>query len=312
MRTASGGLRRVFSGLPKWCGLALAMGSMASELGAVPGSAIQAESEVRREQLQFEKLLSWASGQPWERLPMGSRIEAVARQFLGVPYASKSLEDPGLEERLVVDFDRMDCVTFFENVVAFSRVLGSPRPSLEGFKAELQRMRYRDGVIAGFPSRLHYLTDHLRNNERNHLVRNITLEVGGGLTRLDRRSLHFMSTHPEAYPALASGGAVLDGIRSMEADLNRVGGRSYIPKAKVRQVEARIQTGDIVAITTNIQGLDCSHVGLALRGEKGRIRLIHASPITGKVTLSQEPLAEYLARNAAQTGIILARPLEAR
>ena len=47
------------------------------------------------------------------------------------------------------------------------------------FIKNLETIRYRNGVLDGYPSRLHYFTDWIRNNEQKGLVRDITSELGG-------------------------------------------------------------------------------------------------------------------------------------
>ena len=69
-----------------------------------------------------------------------------------------------------------------------------------------------------------------------------------------------------------------------------------------------IQTGDIIALTSAIKGLDITHTGFAIRKEDGRIHLLHASS-KGKVEISELPLADYLQGIKHNTGIIVARPL---
>ena len=69
-------------------------------------------------------------------------------------------------------------------------------------------------------------------------------------------------------------------------------------------------SGDIIGITTNIDGLDVSHTGIAIRLEDGLIHFLHA-PLKGhKVEITDITLAEYVLNNEHQTGIYVARPLE--
>ena len=70
-----------------------------------------------------------------------------------------------------------------------------------------------------------------------------------------------------------------------------------------------LMTGDIVGVTTAIEGLDCAHAGLCYRDQAGRLRLLHASTTRRAVILDEE-LATYLGRVSTHTGIMVARPLE--
>ena len=67
-----------------------------------------------------------------------------------------------------------------------------------------------------------------------------------------------------------------------------------------------LKDGDIIAITTNIPGLDVVHLGLACY-EKGVLKLLHASSTQKMVVVSQEPLAQMLKRNKKFTGIRVLR-----
>ena len=82
----------------------------------------------------------------------------------------------------------------------------------------------------------------------------------------------------------------------------------FIPKKKIRQIENQIQDGDIILFTSSKHNLDIAHEGFAQRGADGRIYVIHASSVKGKVILSERPLAEYCARVKTQSGIMVIRP----
>jgi len=78
-----------------------------------------------------------------------------------------------------------------------------------------------------------------------------------------------------------------------------------------RQATAQplLKTGDIVGVTTSIDGLDCAHAGLCYRDASGVLRLLHGSTTQKAVILDAE-LATYLGRVSTHTGIMVARPLE--
>jgi hypothetical protein len=80
----------------------------------------------------------------------------------------------------------------------------------------------------------------------------------------------------------------------------------FIPKKTLRRLEHRIHDGDLIAITTNIEGLDVQHVGLAAR-VKNRIHLLHASSLERKVAFSKKTLYRYLMQSRARSGIMVAR-----
>lgn len=66
----------------------------------------------------------------------------------------------------------------------------------------------------------------------------------------------------------------------------------------------------MIAITTNLSGLDIGHVGVAVKMDDGRIHFMHAPLVGAKVEISENPLPGYLAKVKKHTGIIVLRPVE--
>src|SRR2546427_604842 len=120
--------------------------------------------------------------------------------------------------------------------------------------------------------------------------------------------VNFMSTHPEAYRQLTANPDLVRKIARVEAEIN-ARELQYVPREKVAAAQPRLMTGDIIGVTTTIDGLDCAHAGFCYRDEGGTVRLLHAST-TQKAVLLDEELATYLARVPTHTGIMVARPLE--
>lgn len=224
----------------------------------------------------------------------------VGKDFLGTPYVAKTLE-LGNKEQLVIDLQGLDCTTFLENVVVFSRLTKKNSLDFESFQQELELIRYRNGKQGSYPSRLHYFTEWIANNEQKGLIKDITGEIGGSPYP---KQINFMSTHRSAYSQLSSD-AFLKEIKLAENRLNQMK-RFYIPKANIQSLESGIKSGDLIAITTTIKGLDVSHVGMAIE-KNGRIHLLHASTRSNKVEISDIPLASYLAKSKSQAGIMVCR-----
>ena len=79
-----------------------------------------------------------------------------ARQFLGAPYVAHTLEVNAVgDERLVVNTRELDCTTLVENVVALTLCARNNERDYAAFRKYLRQLRYRQGVIKGYPSRLH-------------------------------------------------------------------------------------------------------------------------------------------------------------
>lgn len=254
-----------------------------------------------------------AVGAGADTLPMGDLMVHVGLGLVGTPYEPGTLEVEG-PERLVIDFGGLDCVTFVENVYAIAAAVKAgvadrldDRGNVEGeYERMLRALRYRGNVIDGYPSRLHYFTEWLLDAEAKQLVVNVTGELGGVV---DDERIDFMSTHPEAYRQLADA-ENLETIRRVEELLSSVP-RRFIPEARIAGVADRIQSGDIIAATSTVPGLDIAHVGLAVRVD-GELRLLHAPLVGDSVELSRRSLAERILSIDSQDGIMVARPLEPR
>jgi hypothetical protein len=175
---------------------------------------------------------------------------------------------------------------------------------MRAYQDLLTRIRYRDGRIDGYPSRLHYFSEWLADNERRGTLDIVTQDLGGVV---DPERITFMSGHRDAYRQLADQ-AFYDEVGRIEDRLNQ-SPRYYIPEQRVGAVADRIQTGDIIAATSTLAGLDVAHTGIAL-WKDGALHLMHA-PLVGKnVEISELPLAERLLNINALDGIMVARPLE--
>jgi hypothetical protein len=235
--------------------------------------------------------------------PIGEVIVELGLSFVGTPYVAHTLEVSG-DERLVVNLSAFDCTTFMENMLVLARCIKRGTTSFTGFKHELQFVRYRGGVIDGYPSRLHYFTDWLDNNCEKGVLRDIGKDLGGEKVR---RGINFMTTHTSAYRQLASPRFV-ERVKTAEERLSEVE-RYYVPKEKVPSAESALQSGDIVGITTSMEGLDVSHTGLVIRQEE-TVKFLHAPLSGGAVEVSKHSFAEYLAERETQTGIVVGRPLE--
>jgi hypothetical protein len=236
--------------------------------------------------------------------PINKVIVEIAKSFLGVEYASDTLEAIG-EERLIINLQALDCVTFYENSLVLARCIKNDTMTFDDYKKELQFVRYRGGIINGYPSRLHYSTDYFYDNEKKCVLKDITKEIGGVPYK---KTVNFMSTHPESYPRLKESPGFMKAIKEIEGEISA---RSiyHIPKANVEKVKTKIKDGDIIGITTFIDGLDCSHTGIAI-WRKGKLRLMHAPVPAQKVQITNTALWEYLEKNKKQAGIIVVRPLE--
>jgi len=236
--------------------------------------------------------------------PINEVVIAIAKSFLGLEYEAQTLEK-GDREKLVVHLTGLDCYTFLETSLVFARCIKEGDTSFANFQRELENIRYRDGELKDYPSRLHYFSDWIYEMDRRGIAKNITKEIGG---EPYEKIVNFMSTHPDSYKRLRENPQFIDEIESTEKEIS-ARKYYYIPQDRIESVEAEINSGDILGITTNIDGLDISHTGIAIRLDDRRIHLLHAPTVGKKVQISEEPLAEYIIGKKFQTGIMVVRPI---
>jgi hypothetical protein len=235
----------------------------------------------------------------------------VGRALVGTRYKSYTLEIDNRIEAPSVNFQGMDCWTFYEIALAFARMLSESEDSWtpEQLLHYTELDRYRGGHCTGeYLSRLHYLEDWLADNDRRGLVEDMTRSLGGSSVPHSAREMTVGWKH---YRYLAHNRALLGPLAQMEA---RVSSRPLyqIPKSRVAGIEGRLRSGDIIGIISRDGPgrYSTSHVGLALRQADGSLHFMHASSPRnyGKVVIDST-ISSYLARYRTDSGILVARPL---
>jgi hypothetical protein len=236
--------------------------------------------------------------------PIGDVMVAIGNSFIGALYKAHTLE-VAQPETLLVNLRDFDCTTYVESCLALARAAKMKHPTVKKFMKQLQYERYRNGKINGYPSRLHYFTDWIYDGQKKGIVKDITRSLGGIPYK---KEIDFMSTHRDAYKQLKNS----DYFNEMKKIENELSKRKlyYIPKDSVAKIQNKLKDGDIIATTTNIPGLDVSHVAMIIKFDNGETRILEAPDVGLRVKLSYVPLSEYLMNNNKQTGIIVARPLE--
>jgi len=266
---------------------------------------------VFKGQDQFNRLVAKAKAGNWKALPIGERTAAVGQALVGTRYKHFTLEIDNRIESPSVNFQGMDCWTFFEIAVGFARMLNEQESNWtpERLLHYIEMDRYRGGECTGdYLSRLHYLEDWLYDNNRRGLVEDLTRDLGG---RSVPHSAREMSTGWRHYRYLASNRSLLGPLARMEAN---VSSRPLyeIPKSKVAGIESKLRSGDIIGVISRERnGLhSTAHVGLALRTSDGVVHFMHASSPSnyGRVVVDSQ-LSKYLYRYGSDSGILVARPL---
>lgn len=258
------------------------------------------DMETDSDSLFFENHVS--DFQKYQELPMGELMIKSAGFFMGKPYVGYTL-DKNDKEELTVNLREFDCTTFVETCVALAGTIKSQDFSFKLYKYLLQMIRYRNGTIDGYPSRLHYMSDWIFNNQDIGVLKDITSELGGVE---DKRKINFMTTHPDSYRQLKNNDPMIKELHSIEAGINERGERYFIPKYNIPEIEKEIKDGDIILFNTTIEGLDYSHIGIAYHNN-GKLTFIHASTRSKSVIKEPGTLYDYCMNSSKCAGITVLR-----
>ena len=229
-----------------------------------------------------------------------------ARQFHAIPYVAHTLEVND-QEQLVVNTRELDCTTLVETVTALTLCVQQEKRQWADYLQMLRTLRYRQGVLNGYISRLHYFTDWILDKQQMGLVSEIQ-QPNPPFTAVQRINVNFMSQHPEYYQALKRNPSLVPVIRQQEQALTGKTFR-YIPKQEVKNTKLMRQTvkdGDIIAITCNKKGLEIAHLGFAVWQRDG-LHLLNASQLHHKVVTEPMTLRQYLGKHKTHTGIRVIR-----
>ena len=225
----------------------------------------QPRSSSRR---RIQKLLSTAGS----NRSAGARIDAVSREFLGLPYSSILIGSAEQPEVFVASLDTFDCVTYIETVLALARASNAAQ-----FAGFLRHLRYDRGRVK-WERRNHYMTQWIRNNRRNGTIRRISAHVP---SRAKTRVLN-----------------VVPGLRASSARFE------CIPKQAIKRLAPQLETGDLIFFASTRKHLDVFHCGLLIRDGE-HLRLRHAS--RSRKSVVEQDLDEFL-KNNRMAGVIVVRP----
>ena len=266
---------------------------------------------VFKGEAKFQRLCDEAASKNWAALPIGQRTVAVGKAITGTPYGNYTLEIDDRIESPSVNFETLDCWTFYETSLAFARLVKCS-PSYwkrEALLHYLELERYRDGRCTGnYLSRMHHLEEVFADNERRGLGQNVTRSLGGVPVR---RNIREMQSAWRQYRYLRSDTSLIPGIAKVEASVSALP-VTYIPRSKVAGMESRLQDGDVLAVATQDSSGYTSHVGLALR-DGANCRFMHAtsSRSKGRCCVVDGRISSYLNDKSSSMGLIVFRPAEA-
>lgn len=244
--------------------------------------------------LLAEAVLSDLAGHAGE--PVTELMVRAGRMLEEQPYVAGTLDER--QEELRIYLTRTDCIIFVETCLALART-ARQGGDFRMFANEIRQSRYRDGSVETYADRLHYTTEWARQGEARGVLQDVTRALGGA--PCDRK-VDYMSAHPGAYPLMDDQAA----IKAAEDRINSEP-RYYIPKSRLDDASGGIRTGDIICMVTSVEGLDVSHVAMAVV-ENGTVRLLHASTGTMKVQVDPRPLPDYVRSRNSILGIQVLRP----
>ena len=268
-------------------------------IGTVLVQGIMAQATYQQtDSLKICQLLSLANRE--------TTVLWFACQFLNIPYVAHTLEVND-DERLVVNTRQLDCTTFVETVTALKLCAQQGKRGFNDYLYILGQLRYRQGRMAGYTSRLHYFTDWIRDKVAMQLVTDIQ-QPNPPFAAIQTVNVNYMSTHPSAYKALKANATLIPEIRAQEQSLTGLKVR-YIPKRLLRNnklLRKAVKDGDILAITCNKKGLEIAHLGFAVWRNDG-LHLLNASMIHKKVVEEPMTLYQYMQKHKTHTGIRVLR-----
>jgi hypothetical protein len=235
---------------------------------------------------------------------LSNEVLTNAVTYLDVPYVAGVLDRDNTEE-LVLNTDELDCTTFVEYAIALALapMKENNYKDEEVFADYVQKLRYRDGKIDGYTSRLHYMTEWAENAIKAGILEDVTAANSRFTMQVQTG---YMTAHPNLYKQLANNADNMQKMRAIEQRLNGTTVH-YIPQESLpNDGYDWIHDGDIIMFTTNEPGLDIAHMGLAFK-ISGKLTLMHASSKDKKVVVSKYTINKMLEDNSKWTGIRVLR-----
>lgn len=233
--------------------------------------------------------------------PTNELIIAAALMRVGEPYVAGTLET--VPEKLIVNIGETDCIIFVESCLAMALNAQKGATDYESLCETIQKLRYRDGIVDGYSSRLHYTSEWIMQGEEMGIFKEITKELSGN--NLSGQKFSYMSSHSDSYKQLKDSPAEIETIRKAEEKLNEFD-YYLIKREDIPNVLDKLKDGDILGLNTSIEGLDIAHVGYIYHVD-GKVHFIHASYGAKKVVIETKTLVEYANNSKKCDGIRIIR-----
>ena len=211
------------------------------------------------------------------------------------------------DERLVLNTRELDCTTYVDVVVALTLCHRRGETTFAQYVHQLHQQRYWDGKCDGYPSRIHYFSDWIRDNSRLGYASEVQAPRPP-FSAIQTVKVNYMTQHPKQYVSLDRHPEYLPTIARQERELTGKKFR-YIPTAQLLNTETvrgAVHDGDIIGIVTQAPGLDIAHLGIAVWHDDG-LHMIDASSLQKKVVEETITLKQYLQRRKNALGIRVIR-----
>jgi hypothetical protein len=241
-------------------------------------------------------------GGPRPGEPFGELVLRAARAQVGKPYVRPP--ETGQAESLLIDLDGFECVSLVDAALAVARCLWMDSADQACFEREMLGLRYRDGRIEDFSSRLHYYSEWLAEQDAHGRIELLSEQLGGQHTPF---TFDYMSQRAQRYPAMQDP-EIAARIAAVEQRLSAED-RVWLDREAIAPIHDQLQNGDIVAIVGNRPGIFIRHVGIVDIAPDGRPRLLHASSLLERVAVSKGSVSSYVLWNDRRLGAVFARPL---
>ena len=242
-----------------------------------------------------------------------NRVFYFAKEFVGTPYIKNAPKPTGQrskldsKEHLSVNLHEFDCTTFIETVVALALCDKQKKRTFDDYCKNLIMVRYRNGIMTDYTSRLHYFIWWAEDNERLGILKDICQEdtIGGVFSAKLTVRINYMTAYSALYPLLRAQPEIAKTIKQYEDESNGKTIR-YIPKKNLSWQQNSslgiIHDGDIIAMQTLKPGIDTGHLGIAF-WQDGQLHFLHASSLYKKVLMSKETFYEYEMKQSNHMGI---------
>ncbi len=249
------------------------------------------------------EILKKGKKQAWYKKELGQIVLLVGNELLETEYVGGVL-DKNTEEQLTINLSALDCVTFVENCSTLAGLIKRQKTDFDSFTEELRKIRYRNGKIESYASRLHYFSDWLYENEKSKRIEQLSRKIANTPYLVN---LFIMSENHDKYP-LINNESLLQEIKAKEIEISA---RTYfyIPENEINKHKNQIPDGAIIAITTDFKGIEIAHTGFAIH-QNGELHLLHASSKSKKVEISELSIENMLLANKLQTGIMVSKLLK--